>query len=285
MARDNGDPAQPASQDGRRHAGTPEIDYVSDIQNMLEYCRSNGIPVSSADDAAPRGVAFADSGPSPAPRLGAALHGQLSALIRPVTPRTLAATEFSRDPLRLGSAVLLVIALAATALAAVIGYSATLAGATNQTGTLIVQLNYLFAALLGAAFSALFTASPYVRDRTFDPRYVLVYIMRLVLGVIAGLILANLGSGLFTSETLIAKLGTGMIGLLGGYSAEAVRSVLDRLVEVLVAAVHGEDQSKAQRLELSGDIIDISRAAAADPNTPADVRDKLEQLLKKLQKR
>ena len=279
MGRVDPNPDKPAAE------ATPKNSYASDVQNMLEYCRSNGIPVPAAGGAALRGVQFADSGPSQAPERNAALHGQLSALIRPATPRTLAATEFSRHPLRLGSAVLLVIILAAAALAALVGYSATLAGATQQAGTVIVQLNYLCAALLGAAFSALFTASPYIRDRTFDPRYVLVYIMRLVLGVIAGLILANLGSGLFKSETLIAKLGTGMIGLLGGYSAEAVRSILDRLVEVLVAAVEGKDKSKAQQLELSADIIDISQAAAADPNTPADVRDKLEQLLKKLQKK
>jgi len=279
MGRVDPNPGKPGA------VATPKNSYASDVQNMLEYCRLNGISIPPSGGAPERGVSFADSGPSPAPEQIASLHGQLSTLIRPATPRTLAATAFSWRPLRLGTAVLLVISIAAAALAAIIGYSATLAAATKPAGTLIVQLNYFFAALLGASFSAMFTASPYIRDRTFDPRYVLVYVMRLVLGIIAGLILANLGNGLFTSDALIAKLGTGMIGLLGGYSAEAVRAILDRLVEVLLAVVKGSGKNGGPGSDVTSDILDISQEAASDPSTPEPVRRKLEQLLKKLQKK
>ncbi len=273
--------------DGRARDG-----LASDIANMLDYCRSNGIPVLPASEP-PRGDGSAagrapssDSPPAIDSPITPALHAQLSAAIRPATPRTLAATAFSLRPLRMGAAALLVIVLAAVALAAVVGYSTTLAGAARGTLGWVVQVNYLCAALLGAAFSALFTASPYIRDRTFDPRYVLVYVLRMVLGVIAGLILANLGGGLFRSDALIAKLGTGIIGLLGGYSAEAVRSILDRLVEVLVAAVEGKDKTKLKEkeLELSADLLDVAQIAAADPQTPQAVRDTLDRLLKKLRK-
>jgi len=66
------------------------------------------------------------------------------------------------------------------------------------------QWNWLFGAGLGAAFYTLFTAHEYVRKRTFDPRYNSVYLIRFVLGVIAGLILANLGSIFDQNDTFSA---------------------------------------------------------------------------------
>src|SRR6185503_9358434 len=97
-----------------------------------------------------------------------------------------------------------------------------------------LQLNFLAAAALGSAFAGLLIASDYLKNRTFDPRYLPVYYIRFFVGLLAGSILANLGSQLFEGNSTIATLGPGIIALLGGYSAEAVKQILDRLVEVLV---------------------------------------------------
>ena len=103
------------------------------------------------------------------------------------------------------------------------------------------QWNYLFAAMLGAAFNGMLISYGYLRRRTFERRYVPIYLIRMVIGVVAGMILANIGSDLIKADGQIARLGPGMIALVGGYSAEAVRQILDRLVEVLVTAVRGKD--------------------------------------------
>jgi hypothetical protein len=121
--------------------------------------------------------------------------------------------------------------------------------------SLRLQFNYLFAAMLGAAFNGLLTAYNYLRDRSFDPHYVAVYVIRFVVGLLAGVVLANLGSELFQGNDTLAKLGPGIIALLGGYSAEAVRQVVDRLVEVLATIVKGKDTATDERLTVTKDVL------------------------------
>lgn len=146
------------------------------------------------------------------------------------------------------------------------------------------QLNFLYAAILGAAFNGLLTAYKYLRNRSFDPNYVGLYVIRFCVGVVAGIILANLGAELFKSNDTLSKLAPGIIALLGAYSAEAVRQILDRLVEVLLTVVKGKDTSSEERLAIAKDVLSVSQAAASNPTTPADVKSKLDGLLKKLQK-
>jgi len=137
--------------------------------------------------------------------------------------------------------------------------------------------------MLGAAFSGLLTAYSYLKSSSFDPHYATIYVIRFVVGLVAGVILANLGFGLFSGNDTIIKLGPGIIALIGGYSAEAVRQILDRLVEILVTAVRGKDTTTDERLAVAKDVLSIAQTAASDPNTPANVKDKLDGLLKKLQ--
>jgi len=97
------------------------------------------------------------------------------------------------------------------------------------------------------------------------------------------MILGNLGAGLFTGDTTLSKLGPGMISLLGGYSAEAVRQILDRLVEVMVSTVRGKDDAAgAERLNVAKDVLSVAETATASANTPPEVREKLNTLLRKL---
>ncbi|HYE89815.1 MAG TPA: hypothetical protein VEA38_02290 [Terriglobales bacterium] len=107
------------------------------------------------------------------------------------------------------------------------------------------QLHWLFAAALGAAFYNLYAAHEYVRNRTFDPRYNSVYLIRFILGLVSGLILGNL-AGAFEGNTLLARLGPGVLALLGGFSAEAVYQILQRLVEIALAVVRGDNAAAAK---------------------------------------
>ena len=323
-----------ASQEQARLKDCPKA-YLSDIASMLEYYREQGIavPTSLEDDVVSVHWSPVEAGPNAESFKNLLrVHGQLSGVIAPATPRSLVATKFgwrNVQSLRTYGLVWLLVAMAAAGL---VGYMKTLppdekAGQVSQdSGTdkqriseaavpavrdtrpvvmdsndtegrggskpkrmqprmqplSQVQFNYLFAAMIGAAFNGLLTAYRYLRNRSFDPHYVLVYEIRFAVGALAGVVLANLGSELFQDQTTLAKLGPGIIALLGGYSAEAVRQILDRLVVVLVTVVTGKEDAVGQeRLSIAKDVLSIAEAAV-NPQTPPAVKEKLDTLLKKL---
>ena len=122
----------------------------------------------------------------------------------------------------------------------------------------LFQLQLLAAASVGAAFHSLFTANEYVTNGTFDTKYAMSYYIRFFLGLIAGPILANTlitanggGSAADTGLSL-QKLGPTAISLLGGYSADAVNRILQRLVDMMTTLVKGDakDAIKAREVEL-----------------------------------
>ncbi len=167
------------------------------------------------------------------------LHNSLARTVAPATPCSLRATApaggslaFLRHPPVIGSMVL----------AAVICACGFVIAISQKWQT----VSWVSGAGLGAAFYGLFTAHDYVKRRTFDPRYNSVYMIRFVLGIISGIILANLP--LFDKDGTLKSLGEGIIALLGGFSAEAVYQILQRLVDILVATVKGSgaDSAKAQ---------------------------------------
>lgn len=300
-------------------------DYVTDIKYMLEHCREQGAPIS---EPLQKEISELQSVPT-GERLNKdelfklmQVHGQLSRVVAPATPRSLASTRFSLRERRSRSTYLFVLSLVLTAIVGLVGYIVTLQlldsgnvdvptsdnmlGApdpneaslgsrlpaspvttsgsqqsvpTSTAKPFCIHWHYVFAAIIGAAFNGLLTAYSYLRNRTFDPNYIGIYLIRFVIGVLAGVILANVGSKLFQQDQTISKLGPGVIALLGAYSAEAVRQILDRLVEVLVSIVKGRETFDQQRLTVAEDVLSI----AADPNTPKEMKEKLDGLLKKLQ--
>jgi hypothetical protein len=68
----------------------------------------------------------------------------------------------------------------------------------------------------------------------------------LATGVVAGFVLSHLVRSHWANpETALADLTPGMIALLGGFSAEVVEQVLQRLIAVMVTAVRGEGAAQA----------------------------------------
>lgn len=122
-------------------------------------------------------------------------------------------------------------------------------------------------ACIGSFFYTLLRLQPYLENRTFDPKYNSAYFTRLVTGIVAGVILAYfLKDWLFAShaDNVFKNLSTGSIGILGGFSAEAVQEFLQRVKDVLLAVVRGDNSAQIQ-----------AKAAANQSATFADVRDKL----------
>jgi len=131
-------------------------------------------------------------------------------------------------------------------------------------------LNIIFGSSLGASFYVLLRTHPYLVERTYDPKYNAAYVSRFITGVIGGVILA-VGLGPFLAVKLGAEAGTtltpGVLAILGGYAAEAVESILQRLVEILLAAVKGDGTAQAQ-----------AKASAEQAERAAKVQDLLPDL-------
>lgn len=108
---------------------------------------------------------------------------------------------------------------------------------------LVNQAYFLFAALLGASFHALFTVKKYVTDGNYDPTYRSTYYIRLFLGMMAGLIMSSLVE--IDIENSMRGVGRPLIALLGGFSSSAIYRILQRLVMVLETTVVGSEATKS----------------------------------------
>jgi len=187
-------------------------------------------------------------------------HQELSTLIAPTTALTLAVSEPSPGKHRLMGGVPLVVKSAAflavggallfMATAHALGSAASAGIPIGLDSLLLSALNILAGAALGAAFYVLVKTQPYLVTRSYDPTYNAVYIARFITGVIGGVILATaLGPALkdaLGSVPGVAHSSSGILAILGGYAAEAVESILQRIVEIMLAAIRGDGSGQAQ---------------------------------------
>lgn len=190
------------------------------------------------------------------------IHGQLSKLIAPATPRAI--LLLSKEGERKGFASFLggvpftrgmmlvagffLISFVLISMSEDINADQTTGDMLRSSGIalLLNQLFYISAAGLGASFAALFQANQFVTKGTYDPKYESSYWVRLALGLMAGLILSQL-IPLETEETL-SNLGRPALAMLGGFSASAVYKILKRIMDSLEALVQGNarDMVEAQ---------------------------------------
>lgn len=134
----------------------------------------------------------------------------------------------------------------------------------------IAQIDWtaLSGAMIGSFFYTIIRLQPYLENRTFDPKYNSAYANRLVTGIVAGVILAYvlkdwLLAGKSATEA-VRNLSAGTMGIVGGFSAEAVQEVLQRIKDVLLSLIRGDNSAQVQ-----------GKANAQQAATAASVRDKL----------
>ena len=169
------------------------------------------------------------------------VHGALSAMVKPATPESIEASTPRKGLARLTWPRITDILIAVTFLA-VVAFALGTARNRQVTDQGWLQLAFLGAALLGACFSQLYTASKFVVDRTFDPASGNRYMTRVVLGAISGMILANFGTYLIGTDGNLKTLAPSALALVGGYSADAVNSILKRFADTVSAAVRGSGE-------------------------------------------
>jgi len=176
---------------------------------------------------------------------------------------------------------------------------------TLYPGNIIyLQLLLMFSAFLGACFYTLNTAKRYVLSRTFDDYYIANYYSRIVIGVIAGIILANIikvnyfpTPGNDAGSKILFQMTPSLFALLGGFSAEAVVKILNRLVAMLMTLVEGETKdlidSRVQELKnkmeannIKQNMMNVSElySLLESPSIKADdnAKGKIKELINKL---
>ncbi len=198
-----------------------------------------------------------------------ALHKQMSAKIHPAKPKTvlLLHTESKKGKWHnfLGP-VRLVRSLMATTLICLgifiaVGLSPQVnakdlsEGILQNSGInlLLVLLFLLSAAALGGCFSALFQINKYINNGTYDPQYESSYWIRLLLGLISGLMLAVIipvSSNIEFGEGNVMQLTIPLLAMLGGFSATLAYRILTRIVWAVESLFIGkQDDIYNQKLE------------------------------------
>lgn len=109
-------------------------------------------------------------------------------------------------------------------------------------------INVFAGACLGGSFYVLIKTQAFLSNRSYDPKFNASYISRFITGVIAGVILAYGLPGFVGDKAgvLTGTLTPGVLGILGGFSAEAVEVILQRLVDIILAAVRGDGSGAVQ---------------------------------------
>ncbi len=131
-------------------------------------------------------------------------------------------------------------------------------------------INAFMGAGLGASFYILVKTQPYLVNRSFDPKYNAVYFSRFITGLIGGVILATALDKFLNgqiSQGGMAAVSPGVLAIIGGYAAEAVEQILQRMADVMLSAIRGDG---------SGDV--KARAAAEQAEKNATVRGQLVDL-------
>lgn len=120
---------------------------------------------------------------------------------------------------------------------------------SSGTAWLIKEFFLLSAAALGASFNALFTANTYIAKGTFDQRYQSSYWVRFTLGIIAGMLLATL---IPIEKTVSSDFAKPLLAMLGGFSANVVYQIFERLIDTVASMVSGSPKKifEVQKLEM-----------------------------------
>jgi hypothetical protein len=199
--------------------------------------RLSKIPRQKTGKGTPPPAAVPRPGPRPAGRRGFSAAGSTVPLVRWLMVAT---------SIFLLAFVLLAATPQARAASAGLGLGASKLDFPNL---LLRELFLLCAAALGACLTALYRAGKDVARGSYDPEFDHTFLQRILLGMAAGLVVAELlplGSG---GETTLSTLGRPAVALLGGFAADVVHGVLSRFVGALETLFNGgaESQEDARR--------------------------------------
>ena len=258
------------------HAFANGIKVPAKVMKMLEALEQeqtntiNELPVNKNGAHAPH--ANDDLGGTTMERL-THVHNMLATLVHPASPQTilLAAEETEKSCvfLFLGqfpivrrmmfTACMCLVCLIGSSLSPLVNGVSIHRTVFDSSGMelFLVFVFLLSAAGMGASFSALFKLNHYIAQGTFDPKYETSYWIRFLVGLISGLILTQILSidyskALATSggESFSVKHAEKVsMALLGGFSADLVFNILNRIVETVSSFVLPDKKGNTDIIE------------------------------------
>ncbi len=194
------------------------------------------------------------------------VHNSLAELVAPARPLTiLMFTDIHKkkaflSPIKLVSMMMinaLVFLLAFIIIGLFIKLNTTDAASADTSPKLklfLDQILFLSAAGMGASFAVLYKVNSYIVSVTFDPKYTPSYWIRFVLGLISGLILAELIP--LGTENSAASFSKPLLALIGGFSADVVFRILNRLVSAVESLIKGDpkDEIESKKKQIEADL-------------------------------
>jgi hypothetical protein len=180
--------------------------------------------------------------------LAVEVHDRLVKLVAPASPASIEASSLARAR---NPALFFICVCAGVSFLIFIIPAISSAFGNNLLGKdLSDLLQIVGGAGLGSSFYALHTAASYIKSSTFEPKYNNTYLIRFALGLLSGIILAKFLIEFFQNSP---KIGVAALALMGGYAAEAVAQILDRVSASLVALVSGSDKDKIDAAKQKAD--------------------------------
>lgn len=287
---------------------TVALNLLEELRAMIVYTADNGDPLPAGimpcvhnlerKLANPRNPEVGPITPDELQELST-WHGQLASLVAPATPHTIhlmqqpASGAFKfLGPIGLVKqlSLLSMFFLASTVLLALSDNvnSATIDQGIFRSSGLVLLLNLLFlltCAGLGATFAALHQLFGYINTSTYHPKYDATYWIKIMMGLISGLMLSELipineiGANV---DSQFHDLGKPLIALLGGFSADLPYRILSRLLEIveqmfgktLTKPPTGKSAVNIAALGQSG----VSRTTSSQQYHAGDMKDDLIQV-------
>lgn len=168
------------------------------------------------------------------------IHNQLSILSKPANPVSIKYTEYSKGLFLVRNKIVnYLMILTVFSLVLFVVFTIFLSKDKAFSSILLI----VSASGLGSGFYTLTTVRKYIINRTYNPRYTPTYIIRFILGITSGTILA-----LFLKDTFVENgysFSVELLALIGGFSADAVTAILQRIADTLITIVKGPDSFKA----------------------------------------
>ena len=240
---------------------------LAEVEAMCHYATANGykVPANVTADA----VAIVDGGleevvGDEAAKL-AELHRRLTDIVSPAKPQTLKLMldQRRRHPVLsvigtvpivrhiMVSSIFFLVMFVVIGQLPLINRENLHEGILNTDGWVtIAVLGYLVScAGLGACFASLFRLNTYISQATYDNRYDPTYWASILLGVIAGLFISELLASMFlaSGSSTIGNLGKPALALVGGFSANMVYKVLQRVVDTIESLFKGDQRDFVKR--------------------------------------
>ncbi|MDK1286669.1 hypothetical protein [Pseudoalteromonas umbrosa] len=197
-------------------------------------------------------------------------HKELSILVYPAKPLTLAIMDKESTsvswlrflgPVKLVRhmsllALFFLISIITLSISPEVNQKTINEGLFNSEGRVLLlnQLFLLCCAGLGATFACLHKSRNFIRLCNYDPKFDSTYWSMVIMGFMAGLMIAELIPTQDITQNATSSIGDfhkPLAALLGGFSADVIYGVLSRLVEVVNQLMGSTDQKTKDKAKIA----------------------------------